>query len=76
MHKFLYKMILQAHFNRDFMIKNHLPAPGFEPMTLGSSSQGTFLAGICISPSDHFALMAAITLVDISDTTIVSGNIT
>ena len=26
-------MIIQAHFNRDFIRKNPLPAQGFEPMT-------------------------------------------
>ena len=33
MYKFLYKMIVQVHFNGDFMRNNHLPASGFKPMT-------------------------------------------
>ena len=51
------KMMIKVHYNRDFIGKNYVPAPGLEPAAFGlmSSCQGvTLLTGIRISPINHF----------------------
>ena len=53
MEKFHTIMIMQVDLNTDFMRKNILPAPGFEPMAfqIVPSRLGiTFLSGMSISP--------------------------